>query len=219
MFKYNAIWSRLWLLFPIQMKQKFRVISPLLVSEPETYRQSISRADNDRLTRKIGFAAVVAALFFGAISFMILIGVTSIEPTKNVVITTAVVNGVIVSLLLFLISREAFRLLQSRRRGRAAARLHIRIIGLFSLVAAIPAILVAILAGITLDVGLDRWFEIRTKTIVESSVDVANAYLNESYRGLQGATVSMARDLDKSKTAIRFGYIRFPPTADFASKG
>ena len=173
--------------------------SPLLVSEPETYRQSISRADNDRLTRKIGFAAVVAALFFGAISFMILIGVTSIEPTKNVVITTAVVNGVIVSLLLFLISREAFRLLQSRRRGRAAARLHIRIIGLFSLVAAIPAILVAILAGITLDVGLDRWFEIRTKTIVESSVDVANAYLNESYRGLQGATVSMARDLDKSK--------------------
>ena len=152
--------------------------SPLLVSEPETYRQSISRADNDRLTRKIGFAAVIAALIIGAVSFMVLIGVTSIEPTKNVVIATAVVNGAIVSLLLFLISREAFRLLQSRRRGRAAARLHIRIIGLFSLVAAIPAILVAILAGITLDVGLDRWFEIRTKTIFESSDDVANAYLN-----------------------------------------
>ncbi|MCP5016143.1 MAG: PAS domain-containing sensor histidine kinase, partial [Ketobacter sp.] len=117
----------------------------------------------------------------------------------EVVITSVVINGAIVSLLLFLILREAYRLIQSRRRGRAAARLHIRIIGLFGLVAAVPAILVALLAGITLDVGLDRWFEIRTKTIVESSAGVARAYLSESYRGLQGATVSMARDLDKSR--------------------
>jgi len=170
-----------------------------LVKEPETYRQSIIRADNDSITRMVGFATVIAALITGAISFMILIGVTPIKPERDVVITVVVVNGLIVSILLFLIFREAFRLIQSRRRGRAAARLHIRIIGLFSLVAAVPAILVAGLATITLDVGLDRWFEIRTKTIVESSVGVARAYLNESYRGLQGATVSMARDLDKSR--------------------
>ena len=163
------------------------------------HRQSILRGENDNMTRLIGFIAVIAVLITGAISFMILIGMTPIKPTREVVITSVIVNGAIVSLLLFLILREAYRLIQSRRRGRAAARLHIRIIGLFSLVAAVPAILVAVLAGITLDVGLDRWFEIRTKTIVESSVGVARAYLSESYRGLQGATVSMARDLDKSQ--------------------
>ena len=160
---------------------------------------SMIRGENDSVTRLIGFAAVIAVLITGAISFMILIGSTPIKPTREVVITSVIVNGAIVSLLLFLILREAYRLIQSRRRGRAAARLHIRIIGLFSLVAAVPAILVAVLAGITLDVGLDRWFEIRTKTIVESSVGVARAYLSESYRGLQGATISMARDLDKSE--------------------
>ena len=165
----------------------------------ELLRQSIIRGENDSITRIIGFAAVIAVLITGAISFMILIGITPIKPTNKVVFTSVIVNGAIISLLLFLILREAYRLIQSRRRGRAAARLHIRIIGLFSLVAAIPAILVAILAGITLDVGLDRWFEVRTKTIVESSVGVARAYLSESYRGLQGATVSMARDLDKSQ--------------------
>lgn len=170
-----------------------------LVREPETYRQSIIRGENDSITRLVGFVVVIAALITGAISFMVLIGMTPINPTRDVVITSVVINGLIVGLLLFLILREAFRLIRSRQRGRAAARLHIRIIGLFSLVAAIPAILVAVLAGITLDVGLDRWFEIRTKTIVQSSIGVANAYLNESIRGLQGATVSMARDLDKSQ--------------------
>jgi two-component system nitrogen regulation sensor histidine kinase NtrY len=169
--------------------------------QKQSYKSITSsiRGENESITRLIGLAAVIAVLITGGISFMVLIGMTPIKPTREVVITSVMINGAIIGLLLFLILREAYRLIQSRRRGRAAARLHIRIIGLFSLVAAIPAILVALLAGITLDVGLDRWFEIRTKTIVESSVGVARAYLNESYRGLQGATVSMARDLDKSR--------------------
>ncbi len=184
--------------------EEAEIIAPIgknkqLARKTDIFPPSTIREENESVTRLIGFASVIAVLITGAISFMILIGMTPIKPTREVVITSVVINGAIVSLLLFLILREAYRLIQSRRRGRAAARLHIRIIGLFGLVAAVPAILVALLAGITLDVGLDRWFEIRTKTIVESSAGVARAYLSESYRGLQGATVSMARDLDKSR--------------------
>ena len=53
--------------------------------------------------------------------------------------------------------------MQARRRGRAGARLHVRIVGLFSVIAAVPAILVAIVASVTLDRGLDRWFSGRTQ--------------------------------------------------------
>jgi two-component system nitrogen regulation sensor histidine kinase NtrY len=51
---------------------------------------------------------------------------------------------------------------------------------------------VAIVASITLNVGLDRWFSIRTKSIVEQSLSVAQAYVMENARYLQGQTVSMA---------------------------
>ena len=51
-----------------------------------------------------------------------------------------------------------WRVLQARRRGRAAARLHVRIVALFSVIAAVPAILVAVVASVTLDRGLDRLF-------------------------------------------------------------
>ncbi|MGO4610558.1 PAS domain-containing sensor histidine kinase, partial [Variovorax sp. 2RAF20] len=94
--------------------------------------------------------------------------------------------------LMALIAREVSRLLKARKRGRAAARLHIRIVVLFSIVAITPAILVAIFASITLNAGLDRWFALRTQSIVSSSRNIGQAYMMENASYLQGQTVSMA---------------------------
>ena len=61
-------------------------------------------------------------------------------------------------------------------------------------------IMVAVVASITLDIGLDRWFEIRTKTIISSSLSIADAYVQENARNLQGTTLSMANDLDQARS-------------------
>ena len=71
---------------------------------------------------------------------------------------------------------------------------------MFSVVAITPAIIVAVIASITLDIGLDRWFSIRTKAIVNSSLDVAEAYELENARYLNGQVLSMANDLDSSRS-------------------
>lgn len=142
-----------------------------------------------------GILAVIGALVTGAISFVVLMGLTPIAPTAVVVKTATLVNGVFVLLLCVLIAREVVRMTKARRHGKAASRLHVRIVLLFSIVAALPALLVAIVAGITLDLGLDRWFEIRTRTIIDSSINVAEAYVNENARNLQGSTLSMAQEL------------------------
>lgn len=146
-----------------------------------------------------GLIAVVGALITGAISFVVLMGLTPIAPTDTIVTIATIVNGAFVVLLCVLIGREVLRMVRARRQGRAASRLHVRIVALFSIVAALPALLVAIVAGVTLDLGLDRWFEIRTRTIVESSISVARAYVNENARNLQGSTLSMAYDLDQQR--------------------
>lgn len=146
-----------------------------------------------------GLLAVVGALVTGAISFVVLMGLTPIEPSDTIVTIATIVNSAFVLLLCVLIGREVLRMVRARRQGKAASRLHVRIVLLFSIVAALPALLVAIVAGITLDLGLDRWFEIRTRTIVESSISVARAYVNENARNLQGSTLSMAYDLDQQR--------------------
>ncbi len=149
--------------------------------------------------RKFSLGLIFAALFFVAASFVVLMGFTPIVPTKMVVYQVMTINGILVAVLLGFLIKEGMELYNARKKGKAAARLHIRIVGLFGIVAALPAIFVAISAGITLDLGLDRWFEARTRSIVDSSISVAKAYVTESGRGLQNTTLSLATVLDSGR--------------------
>jgi len=144
--------------------------------------------------------AVVGALLAGAISFVILTGLTGIRPDETVTLSLIVIDAGFILLLVALIGREIVGVLLARQTGKAASRLHIRIVAMFSLVAAIPAIMVAIVASVTLDIGLDRWFEERTKTIVNSSLSIAEAYVRENARNLQGTALSMAYVLDQNRS-------------------
>ena len=131
--------------------------------------------DGRRLLALPGVVAIAGALVTAAISFAILVGATPITPDAATTLTLIAVNAVFVLALIALVGREVHRIVMARRHGKAASRLHVRIVAMFALVAAIPAIMVAIIASITLDIGLDRWFEIRTKTIVNSSLSIADA--------------------------------------------
>ncbi|MDQ6438050.1 PAS domain-containing sensor histidine kinase [Mesorhizobium sp. LHD-90] len=154
-----------------------------------------------RLLALTGVIAVFGALVTAGLSFAILVGATSIAPDSATTLAGIIgINAVFVIFLISLIAREVHRILAARRNEKAAARLHVRIVAMFSVVAAIPAIIVAIFASITLDIGLDRWFEIRTKTIVNSSLSIAEAYVQENARNLQGTTLSMAYDLTNART-------------------
>ncbi len=146
-----------------------------------------------------GLLLAGGALLCASLTLPILLGLTPIEPTSQVLVASAVINSLFIVGLMFLIGREVMRLFKARNRGRAAARLHVRIVALFSIIAITPAILVAIFASITLNVGLDRWFSLRTQSIVSSSMNVAQAYMLESASYLQGQTISMANDLERNR--------------------
>jgi two-component system, NtrC family, nitrogen regulation sensor histidine kinase NtrY len=166
---------------------------------PPLFSQS-NTIEGRRLLALPGVVAVVGAILTAAISFVILMGATPITPDETTTLTLIGINAAFVLLLIGLIAREVHRIYMARRRGKAASRLHVRIVAMFSLVAAIPAIMVAVVASITLDIGLDRWFEIRTKAIINSSLSIAEAYVRENARNLQGTTLSMANDLDQART-------------------
>lgn len=175
--------------------------------------------ERNNFSRMLGFSAVIALLITGTATFLVLIGLTPLAPTNEVVISALAVNSVLALVLVTLIVREVVRLLQARRKGRAAARLHIRIVGLFALVAAIPAVLVAGVASITLDLGLDRWFEQRTRQIVGSSINIAGAYMDESRRVLTGNTISLAYELDRSIQLYRLDPNGFQNLMTVQAKG
>ena len=102
-------------------------------------------------------------------------------------------------LLVGVIGREVWRVFQARRRGRAGARLHVRIVALFSMIAAVPAILVAVVASVTLDRGLDRLFSQQTHSLIENSLIVAEAYVREHAQIVRADAIATAIELARAK--------------------
>ncbi len=159
-----------------------------------------NHSEGRRLMALPGILATVGALLTAAISFAVLLGLTPLAPDERTTLALISINAGFVLVLLGLIGREAHRIYSARKGGKAASRLHVRIVTMFSLMAAVPAILVAVVASITLDLGLDRWFELRTRVIVQSSLSIADAYVAQNASTLQGTTLSMAIDLDRFRS-------------------
>jgi two-component system nitrogen regulation sensor histidine kinase NtrY len=149
-------------------------------------------------TRFVGPAAVALALLSAVVTFAVLADFTPIVPTHEVVVTVLLVNASTVVMLLGVIAHEVWQVVQARRRGRAAARLHVRVVGLFFVVAAVPAILVAVVATITLDRGLNSWFTTRS-AVIDNSLVVAEAYLREHAALIRTDILAMAYDVARAK--------------------
>ena len=149
--------------------------------------------------RILGPAAVALALLSAFVTFVVLADLTPILPTHNVVVSLLLANVATVLLLLGVITREVWQVVQARRSGRAAARLHVRIVTLFSIVAAVPAILVAIVASVTLDRGLDRLFSAGTHTAIQNSLIIAEDYLRDHAQFARSDIMIMALDIARNK--------------------
>jgi two-component system nitrogen regulation sensor histidine kinase NtrY len=153
--------------------------------------------------RVLGPLAVGLALLSAFVTFIVLADLTPILPTHDVVVTLLLVNAATVLLLLGIIVREVWLVMQARRSGRAGARLHIRIVGLFSIIAAAPAILVAVVASVTLDRGLDRLFSSRTRAAIENSLVVAEAYLQDHAEIVRSDILTMAFEIARDEPVFK----------------
>ena len=152
------------------------------------------------VSRLVGACAVGVALLSATATFLVLAGLTPIAPVHEVVVELLLGNVVTGLLLLGIIGREVWKVVQARRRGRAGSRLHVQIVGLFAVIAAVPTVLVSVVASTTLDRGLDRFFSTRTRAMIEQSMIVANAYVSEHAEAIRGDLLAMAFDLGRAKS-------------------
>src|SRR5450755_538987 len=147
------------------------------------------------LRRFLAPFAVGIALLSAFLTFVVLTGLTPIVPTPQVVVSFLLINTATIVLLVGIIAREVWQVVQARRRGRAAARLHVQIVSLFSVIAVLPAVVVAIVANVTIDRGFDRLFSGPTREVIQNSLIVARAYMQEHAQLIRGDILGMANDI------------------------
>jgi two-component system nitrogen regulation sensor histidine kinase NtrY len=151
------------------------------------------------LLRLLAPIAIGLALVSAFLTFVVLTGLTHIEPTREVAVSFILMNGATILVLVGIILREVWQVMQARRRGRAAARLHVQIVSLFSIMAVLPAVLVAIVANVTIERGLDRLFSGPTREVIENSLIIARAYMQEHAQLIRGDILGMANDIGRAR--------------------
>ena len=151
---------------------------------------------------RFGPIAVILALSVATTSFLIFSDYTPVRTTQSVVLGLFVANILTILALALLVVLEGLALLMAWRAGAAGARLHMRIVGLFSIIASVPVILMALVGSITLDRSLNPAFMQDVRGFVQNTIQAATLYREAQCRSLLQETRLTAQDLDSARAFL-----------------
>src|SRR5690348_2740844 len=150
----------------------------------------------------LAFGVGILAVLFGIATYITVMWLTPYNPSPTTIVGILVVNLALIAVLAGLIAWRLVRLWRTRQSGIAGARLHFRLVTIFSIVAVVPAIIVAFFAYVTLNQGVEAWFSTRVQTALASAQSVARAYVFEKGKGILLDAGEIATGLQSDPTLI-----------------
>lgn len=136
---------------------------------------------------------ILAFMTFGALNFF-----EQGSATKNLRFIL-LVDFVYVLVVAALVLQRVARMIAARRAKSAGSRLHLRLTGVFTIIALAPTVLVAVFATATLNFGLEGWFSTRVSNVVGNSLAAAQAYEHEKSKALIKDADTLAGFLDRNE--------------------
>jgi two-component system nitrogen regulation sensor histidine kinase NtrY len=164
--------------------------------------------DSGRRIGRIGgtglFAVVlaVAAVVSGVLLYSTLMGIAPLGTSQSTIIILILVNlGIVLGLAALVVWRLS-RLWLNRRSGLAGARLHGRLVALFSVIAVIPAIIVAGFAAFSLNLGVELWFSQRVQTVLDTALAVSREFVQAHRKTLSLNISRISTELNQAEESF-----------------
>ena len=157
----------------------------------------LSWLDKINSSRKTVVVLAVFALFSGIGTYAVFAKAGATGPNPDIVLGFMYLNLGLLLIIGLLVSKRLFRIWSQRRQGLAGSQLHTRLVMLFSVIAVIPTIVVAVFSVVLFDFGIRSWFTERIGAAVDASQAVAAAYLEEHRQNITGDALAMAIDLNR----------------------
>ncbi|MCW3473798.1 sensor histidine kinase NtrY-like [Limobrevibacterium gyesilva] len=147
------------------------------------------------LGKGITLLLAAVALALGVATFVIL---ARQLPRPNQVFALVLANLVVLLLLGAVLAGRLTRMWMERRRGSAGARLHVRLVLLFSVVAVTPAIVVAVFSTVFFNLGIQAWFNEPVRIALQESLNASRGYLEEHRNNIRADALGMSNDLARA---------------------
>jgi two-component system nitrogen regulation sensor histidine kinase NtrY len=153
------------------------------------------------LKQKLAFTLAVLAVASCAATVAVMTGWQN-TLNSDTVLLLLYLDAILLLLLGVIVSKRLVSIWLDQREGRAGSGLHTRLVIMFGLVAATPAILVAVFSALFLNFGIHTWFSERVSTALSSSHSVARSYLHEHQQNIRADVLATANDLNNEAATL-----------------
>lgn len=168
-------------------------------------KTSLNKLMRLRRVRRIQNWATIALFALGpilAVATFVVVGPLDIYASSTALRGVLLSDLVYVLVVAGLVAQRVVKMIAARRAHSAGSRLHLRLTGVFVLLALIPTVTVAVFAVVSLNFGLEGWFSDRVRNVVGSSLAAAEAYEGEHRDGLASDTRSLAVFITERRRAV-----------------
>ncbi len=148
------------------------------------------RANIVRWLEILSVLALIAALVANYMTYSEAPDTGEVLPTLQVSLLLLAVLVPAMTILVLIGRRMAMR-----RAAGSTARLHVRLVFFFSMVAAVPTLLVAGFAAFLFQTGVDFWFSDESRGLMENANELAESYYDANQRQVEQETITMASDM------------------------
>src|SRR5579883_1123184 len=171
--------------------------------------------------RRITIALALAALCSGIATYLALTGSPPFGVHPGVVVSLLYLDLTLLLALAALVVRRLVQVWADRRRGIAGSRLQVRLVALFSVIAVLPTIIVAVFSYLFFSFGVESWFSDKVRTAISESVAVADAYVKEHQQAIRADALAMANDFNHNASVLSLNPQLLAPalTAQAAMRG
>ena len=170
----------------------------------------LSKVQNNNINKLLTLVFVLLGPVLAIITF---ISADLFEKTTSTILlrNLLLLDLIYVLIIAGLVAVRITKLILSRRSRTSGSRLHTRLTKVFTLIALLPTIIVAIFATISINFGLEGWFSSNVQKVVENSMMAAKAYENEQKQYLVNDLNYLANVLNSEISKNRLieeGYVR-----------
>ena len=135
-------------------------------------------------------------IIFGLLTFFTFINQSFIELNDQNLQFLLIIDLVLLIIFFTLIIYETYKILNERRKGKLGSETSLRYILFFSTTTLLPSIIIAVFSLILFNVGLQNYFDKKIKTVVNSSSEVANNYLEEVRNSIESDILLVQLDVN-----------------------
>ena len=143
-------------------------------------------------------ATSLICILFGILTFFTFINQSSIE-LKDSNLQTLLVADLILLLIFFtVIIRESYKILKERRNKKLGSETSSRYFIFFTGTTLLPSILIAILSLVLFNVGLQKYFDKKIKSVVNNSAEIANNYVEQTRNSVESDILLVLLDVNRN---------------------